>query len=80
MKSSSNLLKIEAVFQFALKNVVVFHLVEKLRSSSLRLIEVMSVVDIFSFFTTSPAGRQGGWAAGEINTKANSGQLNWGWG
>ena len=43
----------------------------------------MSVVEISSFFTTSPNGwsaGRGGAAAGEINTKANSAQLNWGWG
>ena len=42
--------------------------------------QVMLVVEIFSFFTTSPDGRAAWWAAGEINTKANSVQLNWGLG
>ena len=40
----------------------------------------LTQVEIFSFFTTSPDGRAAWWAAGEINTKANSVQLNWGLG
>ena len=39
----------------------------------------MSVVKISTFFTIILDGRMGGRAAREINTKANSAQLNWGW-
>ena len=39
---------------------------------------VTKQVELIScYFTTSPAGRADGWAAGEINSKANSAQLSW---
>ena len=42
---------------------------------------VTKQVELIScYFTTSPAGRADGWAAGEINSKANSAQLSWDWG